>query len=141
MSKADYPSAGDPSQSVLTIGHLVYGLHGAALVIGILGAATVIGSFLGSLPSVAALILSYINRSSAQGTWIESHCRWQIRTFWYALLFFLLAWLLLITVIGVPVGVVVLAIVTLWLLYRITRGWVRLAKGKPMYAGKRARGA
>jgi uncharacterized membrane protein len=72
--------------SVLTVAHLVYALHTVAIVVGIAGTATVIGSFVGSLPSLAAVLLNYLKRGEARGTWIASHYRWQIRTFWCALL-------------------------------------------------------
>ena len=125
---------GDPPQSALTVSHIVYGLHSFAIVIGILGASTVIGGFVGSVPSIVAVILNYVKRGSARGSWLESHYRWQIRTFWYALLWLVVATLLIITLVGAPVGLGMLAIVTLWLIYRIGRGWARLAGRQPMYA-------
>jgi len=78
-----------PTQSVLTVAHIVYALHTIAIVLGISGAPTIIGSFVGSLPSILAVILNYVQRGEAAGTWAESHYRWQIRTFWFALLVFL----------------------------------------------------
>jgi uncharacterized membrane protein len=61
---------------------LIYGLHAFSIVTGIVGAATVIGAFLTGWPSILAVVLNYVKRSEARGTWIESHFRWQIRTFW-----------------------------------------------------------
>jgi uncharacterized membrane protein len=66
---------------VLTVAHLVYALHTLAIVVGIVAAATVIGSFVGSVPSLVAVILNYVKRGDARGTWAASHYRWQIRTF------------------------------------------------------------
>jgi uncharacterized membrane protein len=129
-----YPqSTREPLPSVLTVAHLVYALHTIAIVVGIIGAATVVGSFLGSLPSIAAVILNYVKRGDARGTWVDAHYRWQIRTFWYALLWALLGWALTITIIGAVVGVPILLALTLWLLYRIGRGWLRLRDRQPMY--------
>lgn len=122
-----------PPPSALTIAHVVYALHALAIVLGIAGAATVIGSFLGSLPSIAAVILNYVKRGDARGTWLETHYRWQIRTFWFALLWLLIAILLILTLVGVPVGFSILIAMTLWLIYRIARGWLRLLDRKPMY--------
>src|SRR5262245_66070657 len=65
---------------------IIYGLHALSLVIGIVGTATVIGAFLLGWPSIIAVIMNYIKRSDARGTWLESHFRWQIRTFWFGLL-------------------------------------------------------
>jgi len=131
--KAQDNRRGEPPQSALTAAHVVYGLHSFAIVIGVLGASTVIGGFVGSVPSILAVILNYIKRGSARGSWLESHYRWQIRTFWYALLWLLVATLLIVTLVGAPVGLGMLAIVTLWLIYRIGRGWMRLLDRQPMY--------
>lgn len=125
--------ATEPPNSALTAAHIVYGLHSFAIVIGILGASTVIGGFVGSVPSIVAVILNYVKRGSARGSWLESHYRWQIRTFWYALLWLLVAMLLFVTLIGAPVGFGVLAFATIWLIYRIARGWMRLFDRQPMY--------
>jgi uncharacterized membrane protein len=126
------PSA--PMPSVLTVAHLVYALHTVAIVVGIVGAATVIGSFVGSLPSIVAVILNYAKRGDARGTWADSHYRWQIRTFWFAVLWALIGWALVLTLLGAVVGVPILIALTLWLMYRIGRGWLRLRDRRPMYA-------
>jgi uncharacterized membrane protein len=125
--------AAQPPQSALTVSHIVYGLHSFAILVGIVGASTVIGGFVGSVPSIIAVILNYMKRGSARGTWAESHYRWQIRTFWYALLWLVVAMLLIVTLLGAPVGMGLLAVVTLWLIYRIARGWLRLMDKQPMY--------
>jgi uncharacterized membrane protein len=124
----------EPRGSVVTIAHVVYGLHAFAIVAGVLGSPTVIGSFVGSLPSIAAVILNYLNRGDARGSWVESHYRWQIRTFWSALLWVVLCGLLFVTVIGIPLAIGGLVALTLWLIYRIARGWMRLSSRLPMYA-------
>lgn len=123
----------EPMPSVLTVANVVYALHSIAIIIGIAGAATVIGSFVGSLPSLLAVILNYAKRSDARGTWVDSHYRWQIRTFWFALVWALVGWVLVFTIVGVLVGVPILVALTLWLLYRIGRGWLRLRDRRPMY--------
>ena len=134
MAMIDQQGKGEPMPSVLTVAHLVYALHTFAIVVGIVGAATVIGSFIGSLPSIAAVILNYVKRGDARGTWLASHYRWQIRTFWFTLLWALIGWALIITIIGAVVGVPILIALTLWLIYRIGRGWLRLRDRRPMYA-------
>ena len=65
--------------------HIIYALHALGLVLGAFGAASVIGSFLFGWPSIIAVIVSYIYRGDARGTWLESHFDWAIRTFWWAL--------------------------------------------------------
>jgi uncharacterized membrane protein len=134
MASLDPHSPVEPMPSVLTVAHVVYALHTVAIVIGIVGAATVIGSFVGSLPSILAVLLNYAKRGSARGTWADSHYRWQIRTFWFALLWALVGWVLIFTLVGVVVGVPILIALTLWLIYRIGRGWLRLRDQRPMYA-------
>ena len=64
----------------------IYALHAFSMLTGILGAATVVGAFLTGWPSIIAVILNYVKRSEVRGTWLESHFRWQIRTFWFGLL-------------------------------------------------------
>ena len=123
-----------PMQSAVTVAHIVYALHAVAIVLGITGAPTVIGSFVGSLPSIAAVILNYVKRGDARDTWLASHYRWQIRTFWFALLWLIIAVVLITTLIGIPIGVGLLVAVTLWLIYRIARGWLRLVDKQPMYS-------
>ena len=126
-------TSGEPLHSSLIAAHIVYGLHAIAIGLGIVGTATVIGGFVGSLPSIIAVIISYVKRGGARGSWAASHFRWQIRTFWFALLWLLIALLLIVTLVGAPVGLGLLAAVTLWLIYRIGRGWLRLFDKQAMY--------
>jgi uncharacterized membrane protein len=133
MATYDQQGAAEPLPSVLTIANVVYALHTLAIVIGVAGAATIVGSFVGSVPSIIAVILNYVKRGDARGTWVESHYRWQIRTFWFALLWFVIGWLLIFTIIGIVVGWPILAALTVWLIYRIARGWLRLRDRRPMY--------
>jgi uncharacterized membrane protein len=127
------PERPEPPPSALTVAHIVYALHSFAIVVGIVGAATIIGSFIGSVPSIIAVIINYVKRRDARGTWAESHYRWQIRTFWYAILWLLLAILLMVTIIGIPIGLGLIVAITFWLIYRIARGWLRLVNRRPMY--------
>jgi uncharacterized membrane protein len=115
--------------------HMVYALHALSLVIGILGMATVVGSFLIGWPSLLAVVLNYVKRSEVRGTWLESHFRWQIRTFWFGLLWASLCGLALLFTLFLAILVVwlPLAILTVWFIYRIARGWSALASSQPMY--------
>jgi uncharacterized membrane protein len=133
MATLDQQADARPVASAVTIAHVVYALHAFAIVAGAVGAASVVGSFVGSLPSIVAVILNYVKRSDARGTWLDSHYRWQIRTFWFALAWFILGWALILTVVGAIAGVPILIALTVWLIYRIARGWLRLVDRKPMY--------
>ena len=119
-------SANGAAEGLLTLTHVIYGLHTLSVIIGIAGTATVIGSFVGGLPSIIAVILNYVKRSDVRGTWLDSHFSWQIRTFWYAALWIVVSVVLALTVIGIPVAFVLVAGATLWIIYRVIRGWLAL---------------
>jgi uncharacterized membrane protein len=127
------PASGEAPESTWTIANVVYALHTLAIVVGLIGTATVVGSFVGSVPSILAVILNYAKRGEAYGTWLESHYRWQIRTFWFALGWVVLAGFLFVTFIGIPIAAGILVAITAWLIYRIARGWLRLRDRLPMY--------
>ena len=134
MNHQAVPTATAP-QSLVDWTQIVYGLHALSLIIGIVGTATVVGAFLLGWPSIIAVIMNYIKRSDARGTWLDSHFRWQIRTFWYGALWVgLCALFIVITLgIGLIVAWIPLALVALWFIYRIARGWLALRDGRPMY--------
>ena len=123
----------DPSLVRLT--HVIYALHAVSLLVGIVGAATVVGAFLLGWPSLIAVILNYVKRSDARGTWLESHFRWQIRTFWFGLLWVSLCMIFIVATLGVGILIawIPLGFVGLWFIYRIARGWLALMERRPMY--------
>lgn len=114
----------------------IYALHALSLLTGILGAATIVGAFLIGWPSIIAVIFNYVKRSEVRGTWLESHFLWQIRTFWYGLLWVSLCIIFVVLTLGIGLIVVWLpiAIVSLWFVYRVARGWIALRDGRPMYS-------
>lgn len=132
----NFPQAIAPAPSLVTTTHIVYALHALSLVIGAFGAATVIGSFVFGWPSIIAVIINYVKRSEVRGTYLESHFRWQIRTFWFALLWTivvaLVSLLLLVVIIGFATWAIGLAALGIWAIYRIARGWLALRDGQPM---------
>ena len=131
-----YSNAAEPDPSLVTLTHVTYALHALGLAIGAFGASTVIGAFVFGWPSIIAVIINYVKKGDARGTWLESHFRWQIRTFWLAL-----AWVVLIALVGgvltlVLVGFAILWIglllLGIWAIYRIARGWLALKDRRPM---------
>ena len=125
-----------PDPSLVTPTHVVYGLHATSLVIGAFGAATLIGAFLFGWPSIIAVVINYVKRGDVAGTWLESHFRWQIRTFWYAAL-----WALLVVMVSLPLTIVLIGFATwaiglfalgIWATYRIVRGWLALNDRRPL---------
>jgi uncharacterized membrane protein len=136
MYSAPYPSgARTAPASLVTWVNAVYVLHAVSLVMGIVGAATVIGAFLTGWPSIIAVIMNYLKRGEAEGTWLASHFRWQIRTFWFGLLWVSLCLLFIVVTLGVGILVawLPLGVVTIWFVYRVARGWIALNDGRPMY--------
>lgn len=127
----------DLNRSLVNWTRLIYGLHAFSLLTGILGAATVVGAFLTGWPSIIAVILNYIKRGDVRGTWLESHFRWQLRTFWFGALWvgLCLGFVVLTLGIGILVAWIPLAFVTIWFIYRVARGWLALQEGREMYRG------
>ena len=125
----------EPNPSLVRLTHVIYALHAVSLVVGIVGAATVVGAFLLGWPSLIAVILNYVKRSEARRTWLESHFRWQIRTFWFGLLWVSLCMLFVVFTLGVGILIawIPLGAVGLWFIYRIARGWLALVDRRSMY--------
>ena len=135
--EASGPRSADPS--LVTYTHIIYGLHALSVFIGLTSPATVVGSFVFGLPSIAAVIMNYIRQSDARGTFLESHFRWQIRTFWFALLWIVVAGivsapLVLLLGLGVLTFFLAAAAIGLWVVYRVARGWLALRDGRSMPA-------
>ena len=114
----------------------IYALHAVSLLIGIIGAATIVGAFLLGWPSIIAVILNYVKRGETRGTWLESHFRWQIRTFWFGALWVSLCAMFIVMTLGLGVLIVwlPLGLVAIWFIYRVMRGWLALREHRPMYA-------
>ena len=126
----------EPNPSLITLTHVIYGLHAFSLLTGIIGAATIVGAFLTGWPSIIAVILNYVKRGEVRGTWLESHFRWQIRTFWFGLLWVSLCMFLIVVTLGIGLLVawLPLLLVGLWFVYRIVRGWLALRDRRAMYS-------
>ena len=120
----------EPDPSLVTTLHITYALHAVGLAIGAFGAATVLGSFIFGWPSIIAVIINYVKRGDARGTWLESHFDWQINTFWVAVLASVLigisGFVLAIVLIGFAIWAVGFFALGVWAIYRIAKGWMRL---------------
>ncbi|HET9297371.1 MAG TPA: hypothetical protein VFS81_13015 [Candidatus Binatia bacterium] len=130
---------GEPSPALVNAAHLVYALHALSLVIGITTAATIVGAFVFGVPSIIAVVINYLKKEDARGTFLESHFRWQIRTFWFSLLWCIIAVILFITILGIPLALILLFAAGIWAIYRIARGWLALRDRKAMYTSGRLR--
>jgi uncharacterized membrane protein len=105
----------EKQRSLKTVTTVIYALYAASLVFGI--------------TAIVAIVMNYVKKEDAAGTWLESHFRWQIRTFWYSLLWGVLGLITLLLVIGW----IVLFVDLVWFIYRVVKGWLSLSEGKPMY--------
>lgn len=126
------PSGLVPREGLVTLAHVIYALHAFSALTGMLSPAMVVTAFLTGWPSIIAVILNYVKRSEVRGTWLDSHFSWQIRTFWFALLWLALGGVLFLTVVGIPFAFVVWFATGIWVLYRIIRGWLALSSQKEL---------
>ena len=129
------PAATAPvDQSLIGYTNVMYALHSLAVLIGVTTFHTIVGSFIGGIPSIVAVVMNYARRSATRGTYLESHFRWQLRTFWFAVLWACVSVLVMLTIIGIVAGLVGLGALTIWIIYRLLRGWLALRDKRPMYA-------
>lgn len=119
-------------EGLVTLTFVIYGLHAFSALSGLVSPAYMVTAFLTGWPSIIAVIINYVKRGEARGTWLETHFRWQIRTFWYAFVWVVVALALAFTLIALPLALLVAWFAGLWILYRIGRGWLRLADRRPM---------
>jgi uncharacterized membrane protein len=123
-------------ESLVSYTHVIYGLHSLAVLIGLTSAVTIVGAFIFGLPSIIAVIMNYARQSDARGTFLESHFSWQIKTFWFALLWLVVVWGVSLPLMLIFVGFVTLwvghVIVGIWVIYRIIRGWLALSDRRPV---------
>lgn len=113
---SESPRTPRQSDQAKTLTIIIYALQAASFIVG--------------LTFLVAVIINYIKRDDVRGTWQESHFRWQIRTFWFCLLWGLLGAFLS----AVVVGIFILLANAVWVIYRIAKGWINVADNKPMYA-------
>jgi len=114
MSMDLTPASDEKIASLKTLTTVIYALYAASLFIGV--------------SAIIAIVLNYIKREDAQGTWLESHFSWQIRTFWWGLLWLVvgaITWVILL-------GWLVWGVACIWFIYRIAKGWLNLNDNKPM---------
>ncbi len=125
-----------PEASSVAVAKVVYGLHSLSIIIGVITGGSILGAFLFGWPSIVAVILNYVMRSDAKGTYVESHFSWQIRTFWYAFLFAVLVSLIGFVLSFVYVGLAVwffgFFVMSIWVGYRIIRGALKLWSAEPI---------
>lgn len=107
----------DAEKSAKTLTVVIYALYAASFLLGI--------------TAIVAIVINYVKRGDVAGTFLESHFRWQIRTFWFGLLWGVLGAIASLVI----VGWFVLVANVVWIIYRIAKGWLRLNDNRPMYEG------
>jgi uncharacterized membrane protein len=101
-------------KNLKTLTHVVYALQAAG--------------FLVAITWIVAVVINYVKLDETKGTWLESHFRWQIRTFWWGLLWGAIG---VITFL-IFIGWLILIADAVWIIYRIVKGWLALNDGKPI---------
>jgi uncharacterized membrane protein len=105
-----------PPAGLVNVGHAVYACYALGFFIGV--------------TSLVGVIIAYVKRDEAGETWMASHFSWQIRTFWWSLLWCVVGWIFFVTLIGAVIAVPLWGAAWLWALYRVIKGWLRLNDGK-----------
>jgi len=132
---ADFPApqaditVNDPPVSAAL---LAYGLFGVAAVVALISSGFPVVAPLMGLVGIAGLIVAYVKRGEALGTWVASHLRWLIRTFWYSLLWGAVGAIFAVTIIGLVVAIPIWAVASIWVLYRVIRGYLLFNDSKPI---------
>lgn len=124
--------AKEPTSEQVMLTHLMYAMHLFSAAAGLSASIFVVTAFLSGWPSIIAVILNYVKRGDVAGTFLESHFRWQLRTFWVALLWVVICVALALTLIFIVVAWPVAVLVGLWVFYRLIRGWLALLDRKAL---------
>jgi uncharacterized membrane protein len=135
-SQLPNPSVGAPSSSLISTTLIVYALFGIGAVSALASSGFPLVAPLMGVIGIIALIAAYVKRDEAAGTWLQSHYRWLIRTFWFSFLWGIVGGLILITLglvlIGIPIAFAIWIATTLWVIYRLVRGYLLFSERKPI---------
>jgi len=128
------PTSNAPVSTTL----IVYILFALAAAVALVGHGMAVGAPLLTLIGIVAVIIAYVKRDDARGTWVESHLTWLIRTFWWSFLWNSIGWLILFTLgivlIGIPIAIAIWVITTIWVIYRLIRGYLYFKDSRPIPA-------
>ncbi len=136
MADFPAPNAGTAGSPPISAGLLAYALFGTAAVIALASSGFPAAAPLMGLIGIAGLIVAYVKRDDAQGTWVASHLTWLIRTFWFSFLWGVVGALVLlvlgIILIGIPIALLIWAVASIWVIYRVIRGYLLFKESKPI---------
>lgn len=100
------------------VAHIIYLLH-------------LLAPFTYWLLAVVAVIVAWMHRDSVRGSYVETHYSWLLRTFWWGIFWVILMTIVFaITIVGLFVLFIPYFILSIWYLYRVIRGWLRLSDGQ-----------
>ena len=133
----DARNMGNIPPNLVNVTRWVYVLHSLSILIGVFTGVSIATAFVFGWPSIIAVVINYVKRSDAKGTYLESHFIWQIKTFWFAFFWIVLVWLigmaLSVILVGFAIWFVGFIVLSIWVCYRIVKGWLRLSEARPMY--------
>jgi uncharacterized membrane protein len=122
-------TAGSPPVNAAT---LVYVLFAIAVVGALAAHGLIVFAPLVGLAGIVGVIIAYVKRGDAQGTWVASHLTWLIRTFWWSLLWGLIGAVIFVTLIGIPIAIAIFVATSLWGIYRLVRGFLAFKDSEPV---------
>lgn len=108
-------STQDKTEAAKKLTLLVYILQAAGVFVGV--------------TAIAGVIINHVKKDDTAGTWLESHFRWQMRTFWFALLWYILGGIT--TIFGI--GIFIMIGTSIWIIYRVVKGWLSFNENRKMY--------
>jgi uncharacterized membrane protein len=136
---ADFPapqSAPGSSTVPVNAGVLAYALFGIAAVLALASSGLPLIAPLTGILGIVGVIVCYVKKDEAAGTWVASHLTWLIRTFWWSLLWAVVGWLVLLTLglilIGIPIAIAIWFVAGLWVIYRVVRGYLLFKDSQPI---------
>jgi uncharacterized membrane protein len=136
---AEFPAldAGAAAKSPpISAGLLAYALFGTAAVVALISSGLPVAAPLMGVVGIAGLIVAYVKRDEAQGTWVASHLTWLIRTFWFSFLWGVVGLVVLLVLglvlIGIPIAFLIWAVASIWVIYRVIRGYLLFKESKPI---------
>jgi uncharacterized membrane protein len=119
-----------PPPSLVSTTVLVYALFTIGAIAGMVSSGFPLVLPLVGFLGIAGVVLAYVKRGDAEGSWLASHYHWLIRTFWFSLVWGIIGGVFFVTLIGIPLAFVIWFAATVWVIYRLIRGWVLFKDNK-----------
>jgi uncharacterized membrane protein len=137
MAEFPAPDTGAAAKSPpISAGLLAYALFGTAAVVALISSGLPVAAPLMGVVGIAGLIVAYVKRDEARGTWVASHLTWLIRTFWFSFLWGAVGLAVLLVLglilIGIPIAFLIWAVASIWVIYRVIRGYLLFKESKPI---------